>query len=124
MVGSRGRFSSGPEINAPGWLRAHAQVREGFTARADLLVDARGDPLFQLLAWFGGYRQEDRFWQETLQNVSRRFGGTGEVRTQSKLTSRRFNWRAAGNIVHNAGIHTTIHRVARLFRRRSMDAGG
>ena len=107
-----------------GWNRfSVARADRGCEARIDLEVRPN-DPLYQVLAWLGAYRREDEFWTETLENVARRFEGVPAVRKQSRLVSRRFNWSAAKNVVHNAGIRTTVHRVTGLFRRAGTDARG
>jgi hypothetical protein len=64
-----------------------------------------------------GHRQEDRIWQYTLRSLAARFGVDAPVSTGVVCVDRRMQWRRAGNIRYNAGIHSAIYLVTSPFRR-------
>lgn len=81
------------------------------------------DPLFEIGARLGAvHKQEDAFWQQTLQNLAADFGVTGQpVRQETTLIDKRVQWSEAKNVWHNSAIRTTIylpvHALKRLFGR-------
>ncbi len=87
-------------------------------AQVELLIRA-GDPLFEIAARLGVvHRQEDRFWEQTLQNLAADFGVRGQpVEMTAALLDRRVRWTAAGNIWHNSAIRTTLYLPIHGLRR-------
>jgi hypothetical protein len=75
------------------------------------------DPLYEVGFLLGGDKLEDRFWGATLRNLATRFG-KAEVRPtrRSVLMDPSRKWRNAKNTWYNAGIRTTVYRLATPLR--------
>jgi hypothetical protein len=102
-----------------GWITFSSYVQDGVSvAQAQVLVRAN-DPIYEFGARFlGGYRQEDKFWQHTLQAVAAHFAVTNEpVQTEVVCVDPHVRWRYAGNIRYNAAIRTILLGPTRWFRR-------
>ena len=66
-----------------GWITFSASERDGSTvAQAQVLMRA-SDPIYELGLTFGGHRQEDRFWQQTLTRLAAALGQAGRRRWTS-----------------------------------------
>lgn len=99
-----------------GWVRFKAApAPSGTVATAEMIVRP-SDPLYQVGLWFGGNRAEDRFWMHTLQRLAMRFAAPPSVMTERRLLSRSFNWRAAGNVRHNAAMQTLLGQLGSVAR--------
>lgn len=101
-----------------GWITfsSYRDETECTVAQAEVLIRA-SDPLFELGFRLGGSRQEDLFWEQTLRNVAAYFGVRGDAVTQSTCLDPKIQWSRAGNIRHNAAIHSMLHRTAMKTRR-------
>ena len=93
---------------------------DGDVTVAQVEVVARAsDPLYELFMPLGGHWHENRFWQSSLRALARHFGVEARPEMSMECLDTRRNWRNAGNIVHNAFLHTTAYLVARPFRQLS-----
>ncbi|HEY1349252.1 MAG TPA: ATP-binding protein [Ktedonobacteraceae bacterium] len=98
-----------------GWITFSAYANEeGETvAQAQVLIRA-SDPIYEIgLRFFGGHRQEDRFWQHTLTQVATYFKCTAAVEMEIVCVDTRIQWSEARNIWHNSVMRTTLHRLVR-----------
>lgn len=106
-----------------GWITfsAYAEEEGETVAQAQVLIRA-SDPIYELgLRFFGGHRQEDRFWQHTLTQVATYFQCTAAVEMEIICVDKRIQWAQARNLWHNSVVRTTLHRLSRptlWFRRR------
>lgn len=88
------------------------------TAQVQLIIRAQ-DPMVELGMAFGGHRKEDKIWIHTLTSLAQHLGVEEPVvEKQVVCVDRKRQWRRAGNIRHDAVLHT----MARPFRRRSNGA--
>ena len=100
-----------------GWITFSAFEEDGSTvAQAQVLMRAN-DPIYELGLRFGGHRQEDRFWQSTLQALATEFGVSAPVQTQAVCVDPKLQWSHARNIWQNAAMRTTLSAPTRWFRR-------
>ncbi|HVB54374.1 MAG TPA: hypothetical protein VNF24_09330 [Candidatus Acidoferrales bacterium] len=109
-----------------GWISFSAEdVGSGTVAQAQVLMRAN-DPLYELGLTFGGHRQEDRFWAETLTALARRFGVAEPIiATKTVCVDRRRQWRNVGNTWHNAMIRSMLQVITHpRGRSRPRPAGG
>ncbi|MEO9254767.1 MAG: hypothetical protein ABI305_04460 [Tepidiformaceae bacterium] len=75
------------------------------------------DPIYELGFLLGGDKLEDRFWGETYRHLAARFGKSGvKPRRRVVLMDPARKWRNAKNTWYNAGVRTTIYRVATPLR--------
>jgi hypothetical protein len=99
-----------------GWITFSAYAAEGETwAQVQILMRAQ-DPLTEMGLMLGGHRQEDGFWERTLQALARRFGVEGEVETQVACVDSRRQWRRAGNVWHSAAIRSGFYAMGAPMR--------
>jgi hypothetical protein len=104
-----------------GWITFSAfEDTAGTSARIQVLIRPN-DPIFEL-GWPVMKRMEDKFWKATLSNVAAHFG-VADVAIEEKtvLVDKRWIWRNARNIWHNAGIRSVLHLLTapvRAIRRR------
>jgi hypothetical protein len=70
-------------------------------------LERTSDPLDELMYLLGGNRMNDRFWQQTLQNLARHHGAAeAVVDTRIVCIDKRRQWRQAGNIRNSATLRT------------------
>ncbi len=112
-----------------GWITFSAYEEDGATvAQAQVLIRAN-DPIYELGFRFGGGKNEDKFWEQTLLALAASFGVKGHVTLRQICVDPKVQWSQAKNIWHNAGIRTTIYLVMapvrapiRWIRRRGRKA--
>lgn len=75
------------------------------------------DPLYEIGMYLGGHPYENRFWKASLTALAKHFGVEAQPEMSDECLDKRRQWRNAGNIVHNAFLHTAASLVARSFRR-------
>ncbi len=95
-----------------GWIRFSTRpAAPGTEARIEMAIRP-SDPVYQVALWLGGNHGEDRFWEEILSALARRFEEDGAtVERESRCVSRRFTWRNATNLRYNAGMRSTLARL-------------
>ena len=85
-------------------------------------LERTADPLIELSYMFGANRANDRFWEQTLENLARSLGvAAPTVETKAVCVDRRRQWHYAGNVRHSAVIHSATGMLtapARWVRRR------
>jgi hypothetical protein len=85
-------------------------------AQVQALVRAN-DPLYELGARFGiVHKMEDEHWHYVLTHLAEYFGVQGQVEQVNTLVDSRVQWGQAGNLRHNAAIHTGIYLALSPFR--------
>jgi len=101
-----------------GWITFSAYEEAGTTVAQVQPFFRTSDPLYDLLfsLWFN--RKEDQIWHHTLRSLAGAFGVDGVVQQSATCLDTRRQWRKAGNIRHNAGIHSAVHQVISSVRRR------
>jgi hypothetical protein len=78
-------------------------------AQVELFVRA-SDPLYEIGARLGMvHKMEDDHWHFVLKKVAERFGVKQNVTQQTLLLDPRLQWSLAGNVRHNAVIHTGVY---------------
>jgi anti-anti-sigma factor len=75
------------------------------------------DPLMELSLRLGAAAQEDRFWHETLGNITRRLGTCGEVVQQDMLVDPNIQWKRFTNIRYSAAIRSSLYMPVYMLRR-------
>lgn len=108
-----------------GWITFSAYADNGVTvAQAEILMRA-SDPFYEVGMILFGHRLENRFWEQTLQNVAASYGVQTKAQTTVECVDTSYQWRRATNVWHNAAIRTAfylaatpVRRVGRLVRRR------
>jgi hypothetical protein len=85
------------------------------------------DPAMETAFRLGfGHKKEDEFWRDTLLNLARHFGASGEVTQTRVCVDKKVQWSEAKNIWHNAAIrgalYTPVYLARRLFGRRQSEA--
>lgn len=101
-----------------GWITFSAFKQDDVTvAQAQVLMRAN-DPIYEIGLQLGGHRAEDKFWAQTLKALGAFFEVNAQtVETEVICVDPRLRWSYAKNIVHNAGIRTTLLGPTRWFRR-------
>jgi hypothetical protein len=95
------------------WITFSAE-REAATGQVVAQAQAlerTSDPITELAYAFGANRQNDRFWEQALENFARHLGSDVRCETTVVKVDPRRQWRYAGNIVHNAGIRGMLWSV-------------
>ena len=95
-----------------GWITFSASERDGETiAQAQVLMRA-SDPIFELGLVMGGHKQEDRFWNHTLERVAAHFGEPDrEVETRVVCVDTKRQWSKWRNVWHSSAIRSTLYTV-------------
>jgi plastocyanin len=108
-----------------GWITFSADDVDGTThAQVEVLMRAT-DPASEVGLALGGHRTEDRMWAQTLANLASFFGlEDPRVDTSVVCVDRRRQWRRAGNLRHDAALHTAAHLLAAPVRAIGMSWRG
>jgi hypothetical protein len=79
------------------------------------------DPLYELMMHTPllGDRFQNEIWRSTLRNVAKHFGVDAPVEQRIVVVDRRWQWRYARNIWHNAAIRSTLAAPVRWLRPRA-----
>jgi hypothetical protein len=109
------------------WITFSA-FRDGDSTVAQVqALERTADPFIELTYVLGANRMNDRFWEQTLENLARSVGvATPDVVSQKVCVDRRRQWRQAGNIRHSAAVGMavgTITAPVRWLRRRGASTG-
>jgi hypothetical protein len=89
------------------WITFSAYRDGDVTIAQTQALERTSDPLDELMYLLGGNRMNDRFWQQTLQNLARHHGATEPtVDTHVVCIDSRRQWRHAGNIRNSATLRT------------------
>src|SRR5712692_12659 len=101
-----------------GWITFSAyEEHNAIVVQAQVLMRA-SDPLYELGLRFGGHKQENQFWQHTLQSLAAHVQGDAPITVQMELTcvDPRLQWSQAKNIWHNAAMRTAMYKMATPLR--------
>jgi hypothetical protein len=96
---------------------------DGIVAQVESVVRAN-DPIYEIGLPLGGRVRDDRFWEQTLRNLSAHLGARAEPETTRELLDGHRHWRNATNIRDNAYLHTAAKTLARPFRLAARRLGG
>ncbi|HEX2756301.1 MAG TPA: hypothetical protein VHM48_12605 [Candidatus Limnocylindrales bacterium] len=96
---------------------------QGTTAQVQAL-ERTSDPLIEISYLLGANRMNDRFWEQTLENLARSIGVANPTVTSTKVcVDRRRQWRQVGNVRNSPALSmalgTVMAPVRWLRRRRS-----
>jgi hypothetical protein len=99
-----------------GWITFSAFEDNGTcVAQTQVLMRAQ-DPVSELGLMFGGHKQEDRFWQQTLSALAANWGVEGQVDTAVVCVDPSRRWSQAKNVWHNAAIRSQLHMMTAPIR--------
>jgi hypothetical protein len=100
-----------------GWITFSAfSEDEACVAQAQALIRAN-DPIYEIAMRIGFLgKNEDQFWQQTLENLAAHYGVDGYVQQQSTCVDPRMQWAEARNIWYNAGIRSALHMLGAPVR--------
>jgi hypothetical protein len=99
------------------WITFSA-FREGSTTIAQAqALERTSDPFIELSYMLGANRVNDRFWEQTLENLGRSVGVIApEVRAVKVCVDRRRQWRQVRNLRHSAAVSVAVGTVTAPFR--------
>jgi hypothetical protein len=99
-----------------GWITFSAHEADGATvAQAQVLMRAN-DPVYEIGLGLGGHRNEDLFWQHTLEALAEHVGGGARVETQVVCVDKKRQWSRASNVWHNAAIRSGVYAMGAPLR--------
>ena len=118
-----------PEGHALSAWITFSGYRDGETTVAQVqALERTSDPFIELSYIFGANRMNDRFWEQTLENLARSMGvAQPDVRSQKLCVDKRRQWRYVRNLRHSAAVNMAVATVtapARWIRRRGARSGG
>lgn len=100
-----------------GWITFSSFREEGAVIIQVHPLFRPGDPLMELGFRLGAAKQEDRFWHETLGNLSRRLGTSGEIEQQDVLVDSRVQWLNWKNIQYSAAVRSSLYMPLHLLKK-------
>jgi hypothetical protein len=102
------------------WITFSAYRDGDDTVAQAQALERTADPLIELSYLFGANRANDRFWEQTLENLARSLGVVSPtVEVQKVCVDRRRQWRYARNVRFSPAVHmavSTITAPARWIR--------
>ncbi len=104
------------------WITFSAYRDEDETVVQVQALERTSDPFIELSYIFGANRANDRFWEQTLENLARSMGVSQPVVSSVKVcVDRRRQWHYVRNLRHSAAVNMAVSTVtapARWARRR------
>jgi hypothetical protein len=112
-----------PEGHALSAWITFSGFRDGETTVAQVqALERTSDPFIELSYILGANRMNDRFWEQTLENLARSVGVvTPDVRSEKICVDRRRQWRYIRNLRHSPAVSmavATLTAPVRWLRRR------
>lgn len=99
-----------------GWVTFSAfESDRGTVAQVQSLARAN-DPLYELAFRLVGSTLQEKIWRHVLTSLAQHFGVTADVELTKSCIDPRLQWSEAGNIRHNAQIHTLLHTMTSPIR--------
>ena len=100
-----------------GWITfCCSETDEDTIAEVQALVRP-GDPLYELSFRLGfGPNSEDAFWMQTLETLALTVNGQFPVKKDAVLIDRRLQWTRFFNLIHNAGISSSLYLILTPLR--------
>jgi hypothetical protein len=99
------------------WITFSAYRDDGACTIAQVQMLLRsGDPIFEVIMHFGGFRLEAGVWQHTLRALARRFAVDADVQTEEVCLDRHVQWAYVPNIWCNSGMWTAFYFAAAPMR--------
>lgn len=100
-----------------GWITFSSFREKGVTIIQVHPLFRPSDPLMELGFRLGAAKQEDRFWHETLGNLSRRLGTSGKIEQQDVLVDSQVQWRNWKNLQYSAAIRSSLYMPLYLLKK-------
>ncbi len=99
------------------WITFSASRDGDVTVAQAQALERTSDPFDELAYMLGANKLNDRFWQQTLQNLATHVGVDGAmVETQIVCIDKRRQWRQARNIRNSATLRTARHTLTAPVR--------
>jgi hypothetical protein len=99
------------------WITFSAFQDGDVTVAQAQALERTSDPLDELMYLLGGNRMNDRFWQQTLENLATHHGvAEPVVDTRVVCVDKRRQWRHAGNIRNSATLRTARRTLTAPIR--------
>ena len=101
-----------------GWNTFSAYAEDGVTVAQVQSMARTTDPIYEFgFRFMGGSRHQEETWSHVLKLLAAHFGVQAPVEKKLDNLDNRLQWGQAKNVVHNAMIHTVLHKLAAPFRR-------
>jgi len=99
------------------WITFSAYRDGEVTVAQAQALERTSDPFDELAYMLGANRMNNRFWQQTLENLARSVGiGTPHVETQVVCIDRHRQWKHARNVRNSATLRTARHTITTPIR--------
>ncbi len=106
------------------WITFSAFKDGGTTVAQAQALERTSDPFIELSYKLGASRTQDRFWEQTLENLARSVGVVApEIRADKICVDRHRQWRGVLNLRHSAAVIMAVGTVTapvRWLRRRRL----
>ena len=86
------------------WITFSAYRDGDATVAQAQALERTADPFIELSCMLGANRMNDRFWEQTLENLARSVGRAGPGSSQKVCVDRRRQWRYVRNLRHSAAL--------------------
>lgn len=100
-----------------GWITFSAYTESGVTVAQIQSVARASDPLFEIGFRLFGSTMQENIWRYVLTALADHFGVQAEVKMVKILADARLQWSRAGNIRHNAQLHTFAYLLTAPLRK-------
>jgi hypothetical protein len=109
-----------------GWVTFSAFEQDGETVAQVQSLARANDPIYEVAFRLIGSAMQENIWRHVLVALAAHFGVTSKVEMNKTCLDTRLQWSQAGNVRHNAQIHTLLHTIAwpvrRLLRRKANES--
>jgi hypothetical protein len=100
------------------WITFSASEVDGVTVAQAQALERTSDPFDELAYMLGGNQLNNRFWEQTLENLARHVGvAAPAVVTKVVCIDRHRQWRQARNLRHSVTVRTMRLTLTAPFRR-------
>ena len=100
-----------------GWNNFSVYEEDGYVVAQVQSLERASDPIYEFgFRYMGGAARQEFIWIHVLTQLAEYFGIKGQVSMTRECLDPKNQWRYAGRVVKNAGVRTTLYKLAAPLR--------
>ncbi len=100
-----------------GWNNFSVEEEDGGLVAQVQSYERASDPIYEFgFIIMGGSKRQEYIWIHVLTELAAHFGVKGQVTSSKECLDPKMQWRYAGNVWQNAGVRTTLYKLAAPLR--------
>jgi hypothetical protein len=100
-----------------GWNNFSVEEEDGSIVAQVQSLERASDPIYEFgFRWMGGANRQEFIWVHVLTQLAAYYGIKGQVSMNRECLDPKVQWAYAGRVVKNAGVRTTLYKLAAPLR--------